>query len=145
LRDNVRLLGFRDDVPDLLNMADIFALSSLWEGMGRAMTEAMLLGRPVVVPRINGIPEIVRDGETGLLYEAGRVDQLAAALSRLLRDPDEGNRLGANARRLTRQLFDLHHMVAQIEAIYEQILPARELRVSHQHPPIQIEPICEKT
>ncbi|OLE65795.1 MAG: hypothetical protein AUI36_07965 [Cyanobacteria bacterium 13_1_40CM_2_61_4] len=121
LNGNVRLLGFREDVPELLKMADIFALSSLWEGMGRAMTEAMLLGKPVVVPRVNGIPEIVRDGETGLLYEPGRTDQLAACLLRLLEHPQQGEHLGANARRLTRRHFDLNHMVREIEAIYDQL------------------------
>jgi glycosyltransferase involved in cell wall biosynthesis len=124
LQGKVRLLGFRDDVPDLLKMADIFALSSLWEGMGRAMTEAMLLGKPVVVPRVNGIPEIVHHGQTGLLYEVGRVDQLATSLCQLLDHPEERERLGANARRLTRQLFDVNHMVGQIEGIYESLLRA---------------------
>ena len=103
-------------------MADVFALSSLWEGMGRAMTEAMLLGKPVVVPRINGIPEIVRDGETGLLYEAGDPEALTLSLRYLLENPDEGQRLGRNAQQLTRKLFDVNEMVAQIEKIYEQLL-----------------------
>jgi glycosyltransferase involved in cell wall biosynthesis len=122
LNDNVRLLGFRNDVADIIKMADIFALSSLWEGLGRAMTEAMLLGKPVVVPRINGIPEIVQDGQTGLLYEPGNVAQLAAQMSRLLDCPEEGARLGENARQLTRKLFDVNLMVEQIEGIYDELV-----------------------
>src|SRR5206468_4687967 len=122
LNGQVRLLGFRNDVADILNMGDIFALSSLWEGLGRAMTEAMLLGKPVVVPRINGIPEIVHHGETGLLYDPGNVKQLSSRLCWLLEHPAEGLRLGRNARELTRNLFDANHMVARIEAIYEQLL-----------------------
>ena len=122
LEDRVRLLGFRDDIPDLLRMADIFAFSSLWEAMGRAMVDAMLLGKPVVAPAIYGIPEIVHHQETGLLYEVGNVDQLAAHLIHLLQHPEEGKRLGENARQLTRKLFDVNLMVAQIEEIYTELL-----------------------
>src|SRR5262249_30506908 len=86
LQERVRLLGCRDDIPDLLRAADVFAFSSLWEAMGRAMVEAMLLGRAVVAPAIYGIPEIVHHEQTGLLYEVGRVDQLAAGIRRLLLD-----------------------------------------------------------
>jgi len=123
LQEHVRLLGVRDDVPDLLRLADVFAFSSLWEAMGRALVEAMLLGRAVVAPSIYGIPEIVHHEETGLLYEVGKVDQLAAGISRLLKHPEERDRIGANARRLTRQRFDLNQMVWQIENIYERLVP----------------------
>lgn len=122
LEAHVRLLGFRDDVPDLLRAADVFAFSSLWEALGRALTEAMLLGKAVVAPDLNGIPEIVRHAETGLLYEVGRVDQLASHLTFLLGHPEENIRLGENARRLTRTLFDVRKMVASIEAIYGRLL-----------------------
>ena len=73
ITNKVRFLGSREDVPEILKIADIFALSSLWEGLGRAMTEAMLVGKPVVVPAIYGIPEIVHHHETGLLFEAKKV------------------------------------------------------------------------
>lgn len=68
IEKNVKFLGSREDVPDILKAADIFALSSLWEGLSRAMTEAMLLGLPVVVPNIYGMPEVVKHEETGLLF-----------------------------------------------------------------------------
>jgi len=131
LQNHVRLLGFRKDIPDLLNVADAFALSSLWEGMGRAMTEAMLLGKPVVVPRVNGIPEIVHDGRSGLLYEPGDVGQLSSHLCYLLAHPKEGRRLGESAREVTRKSFDLNHMVTQIEQIYEDLLEQKPVRAAH--------------
>ncbi len=118
LEKNVRILGFRDDIPDLLRAADIFAFSSLWEAMGRSMIEAMLVGRAVVVPAIYGIPEVVQHGETGWLYEVGKTDQLAAGISHLLAHPDERGKLGQNAQELTRRLFDLRNMVMQIEDVY---------------------------
>jgi glycosyltransferase involved in cell wall biosynthesis len=120
LGENVRILGFRKDIPDLLEAADIFAFSSLWEAMGRAMVEAMLVGRAVVVPAIYGIPEIVRHRKTGWLYEVGNVTKLAQGISHLLAHPDERAKLGCEARRLTRSLFDLERMVTKIEATYVQ-------------------------
>jgi glycosyltransferase involved in cell wall biosynthesis len=118
----VRFLGSREDVPEILKVADIFALSSLWEGLGRAMTEAMLLGKPVVVPNIYGIPETVHQNQTGLLFPAGDVEQLADHLIYLLQYPLERDRLGQNAQALTRKLFDADLMVRNIEQIYENIL-----------------------
>jgi glycosyltransferase involved in cell wall biosynthesis len=126
LANQVRFLGSREDVPEILKVADIFALSSLWEGLGRAMTEAMLLGKPVVVPSIYGIPEIVHHHETGMLFPSGDVDQLAAHLSYLLQHPEERQRIGHNAKQLTRRLFDANQMVPQIEQIYEQLLTEKK-------------------
>jgi len=122
LTNKVRFLGSREDVPEILKIADIFALSSLWEGLGRAMTEAMLIGKPVVVPEIYGIPEIVHHRETGLLFEAKNVSQLAEHLVFLLQNPQERERLGENAKNLTRRLFDGDIMVSQIETVYEKLL-----------------------
>ncbi|HXG48457.1 MAG TPA: glycosyltransferase family 4 protein, partial [Methylomirabilota bacterium] len=107
---------------------DVFALSSRWEGLGRAMTEAMLVGKPVVVPAINGIPEIVHHRDTGLLYGVGRVDELAARLNDLLDAPGERTRLGRNARELTRRLFAVETMVTQIEGIFDRFLASSSQR-----------------
>lgn len=125
MNQKVRFLGSREDVPAILSISSIFVLSSLWEGLGRAMTEAMLIGKPVVVPNIYGIPEIVHHNETGLLFEAQNVGQLANHLIFLLQNPQEGDRLGQNAKELTRRLFDGEQMVRQIEAVYEKVLSDR--------------------
>ena len=93
------------------------------------MTEAMLLGKPVVVPAINGIPEIVHHSQTGFLYEVGDVEQLAAQLCLALASPSERARIGTNARSLTRRLFDVNHMVEQIERAYERALLKRNPRL----------------
>jgi len=122
LAAHVRFLGTRADVPALLRLADVFALSSLWEGIGRAMTEAMLLGVPVVAPRIYGIPEVVHDGETGLLYPRGDTAALAAHILALLADPSLARRLGDSGRRLTRARFDADAMVRGLEALYDRLL-----------------------
>lgn len=122
IADKVRFLGVREDVPDIIKIADIFALSSLWEGLGRAMTEAMLLGKPVVVPNIYGIPEIVKHQDTGLLFAAGNTEELAQHLLYLLENQEECQRLGDNAKKLTRKLFDANNMVWEIDQLYEDLL-----------------------
>ncbi len=122
ISQNVKFLGSREDVPEILKIADIFALSSLWEGLGRAMTEAMLVGKPVIVPNIYGIPEIVHHNETGLLFDVGDIEKLALHLVYLLQNPQERERLGKKAQQLTRKLFDADLMVTQIEEIYEGLL-----------------------
>lgn len=134
LHDHVRMLGFRRDVPDLLRAADVFAFSSLSEAMGRAMVEAMLLGRTVVVPAIHGIPEIVRHGHTGLLYQVGSAEQLAGRLCHALANPSERARIGVNAHSLTRRLFGVNHMVDQIEQTYERALLLKKPVAISVHP-----------
>jgi len=125
----VKFLGVREDVPAIINIADIFALSSLWEGLGRAMTEAMLLGKPVVVPNIYGIPEIVHHQETGLLFSAGNTQELSQQLLYLLENPPECQRLGNKGQQLTRNLFDANNMVREIDHIYEDLLTKTALSI----------------
>ncbi len=87
LRDRVRLLGHRSDVPDLLRAADIFTLPSHREGMPRSIIEAMMTGLPVVATDIRGSREEVVEGKTGLLVPVNDAPALAAALNTLVRDP----------------------------------------------------------
>ena len=127
IADRVRFLGTRSDIPDLLIAADIFSFSSLREAMGRAMLEAMLLGRPVVVPRTSGIPEAVIEGETGLLFPVGDSDRLAEQLQYLLDRPDERARLGAAGQAHVRSLFGADTMVRSIEEVYDALLHENNL------------------
>jgi glycosyltransferase involved in cell wall biosynthesis len=84
--DRVRLLGHRDDVPDLLAAADVFAFPSLYEGLGGAVLEAMALGTPIVASDLPAVREITADGDVALLVPPGDAAQLAAALRRVLDD-----------------------------------------------------------
>ena len=74
------------------------------------------------MPAVNGIPEVVRHEETGLLFDAGNAAQLAGGLIDLLERPDKRQRLGENARQLTRQLFAVTTMVEGIEDVYARLL-----------------------
>jgi glycosyltransferase involved in cell wall biosynthesis len=98
-RAPVELLGDRSDVGELLADADVFVLSSRSEGMPLSILEAMAAGLPVVASSVGGIPELVRDGETGRLVPPGNEGSLATALEETLDDPELRARLGAAGRR----------------------------------------------
>jgi glycosyltransferase involved in cell wall biosynthesis len=103
---NVRSLGHRKDVPDLLRAADIFVLPSHREGMPRSIIEAMMTGLPVVATDIRGAREEVVEGETGLLVPVGDPAALRAALAALIADPVRRARLGAAGRARALELYD---------------------------------------
>ncbi|HYY82371.1 MAG TPA: glycosyltransferase [Actinomycetes bacterium] len=118
----IHLLGFRDDVPDLLAATDVVAFSSLWEGLGRALTEAVLAAKPVVATAVNGVPDLVVDGTSGYLVPPGRPDLLAERTLAVLGLPDRGASLGAAGAARIRGRFDVTEMVAGIDALYREAL-----------------------
>jgi glycosyltransferase involved in cell wall biosynthesis len=87
-----------DEVVAALDAATLLVLPSRSEGMGRVVVEALLRGRPVVASRVGGIPDLVPDGQNGLLVEPEDTEALAGALVRLLSDRGEAERLAARAR-----------------------------------------------
>ena len=118
LAAKVRLLGYRQDVPDLMRAADIFVLPSHREGMPRSIIEAMLSGLPVVATDIRGSREEVVDGETGLLVPVADPAALAAALGRLAADPALRQRMGEAGLVRARDLYDEAKVVARQRALY---------------------------
>jgi glycosyltransferase involved in cell wall biosynthesis len=118
LSDHVRFLGIRDDVADLLAACDVFALPSLYEGLGLVYLEAMAAGRPVLATRSTAIPEVVEHGVTGELIEIGDDGALAAAWGRLAGDPARGRAMGEAGRRRVAQLFTLPRMIDEILTVY---------------------------
>lgn len=122
LETRVRFLGLRGDVPALLALGDVFVQPSLSEGLSIAILEAMAAGRPVVTTRVGGNPELVLDGETGLLVEPADPPALAAAVTRLLTDTREARRLGASGLERARRCFSTAAMVRDYEAIYDEAL-----------------------
>jgi glycosyltransferase involved in cell wall biosynthesis len=117
----VRFLGLRHDIPTLLELGDVFVQPSLSEGLSIAILEAMAAARPVVTTRVGGNPELVVDGETGLLVEPADAAGLASAVARVLADPAEGRRLGANGLARVRSRFSTETMVGQYELIYKAV------------------------
>jgi colanic acid/amylovoran biosynthesis glycosyltransferase len=130
----VRFLGAvgQDGIRELYERADVFCLPSFAEGIPVVVMEAMALELPVVTTRIMGIPELVEDGEEGILVPPGRVDPLADALERLVRSPAERRRLGEAARRKIARDYDVAASARRMRALLEgevglPTAPARRL------------------
>jgi glycosyltransferase involved in cell wall biosynthesis len=127
LDGDVRLLGERSDVAELLAGADAFVLSSVSEGMPISVLEAMAAGLPVVATQVGGVPELVADGETGFLVPPGEPQALADALRRLLADQDLRQRLGDAGLERVRRSFDLGEFRRAHVALYSRELAKRTL------------------
>ena len=117
--------GFRADVPDLLRLCDLFVLPSLNEPFGRAIVEAMAAGRPVVATRSGGVPEIVVDGETGLLVPPEDSPALAQAMAMLLGDPIRAREMGARGLERARTRFSADRVAVEVQDVYQQLLARR--------------------
>jgi glycosyltransferase involved in cell wall biosynthesis len=122
LTAHVKILGHREDVPDLLAATDVFVMPSLWEGLPLALLEAMLAGKPVIASRTSGIPEAVDDGVDGVLTTPGDVGELAAALRAVLSDPTRRATLGAAARARATASFTLDAMADGYETVFREVL-----------------------
>jgi glycosyltransferase involved in cell wall biosynthesis len=120
--DRVKFLGLRTDVPNVLSGADIFVLSSDYEGNPLALMEAMAAGLPVVSTAVGGVPELIEEGKEGLLVKAGDVEALADRLARLLADDSERLRMGKAASSRAEREFDIGIMAAKYSALYDQLL-----------------------
>jgi len=121
IEDKVQFLGRRNDVPKILSQADIYVLTSFWEGFPRSILEAMRASLPVVATRVAGVPEAVIEGETGYLVETGNQDQLAKKLGILLEEPALRKKLGENARSLYEKEFTFERMASKTLKVYEDL------------------------
>jgi glycosyltransferase involved in cell wall biosynthesis len=120
--DRVRFLGWRADVSTLLAGVDAFALATLGEGFGLAILEAMAQRLPVVATRVVAVPEIVQDGETGLLVPPRDPAALADALLALEREPELRRRFAAAGHRRALDHFSVARMVRDTERVYADVL-----------------------
>ncbi len=118
----VHFAGWRDDVADVLALADVFVLPSESEGFGRVLVEAMAMGRAVVATAVGGVPDIVVAGETGLLVEPSDPGALAGAVMALLDDPARAARLGTAGRARAESTFSLGAHVDAVARLYEEVL-----------------------
>jgi glycosyltransferase involved in cell wall biosynthesis len=121
----IHLLGYREDVPDLLAAMDVVAFSSLWEGLGRALTEAVLAAKPVVATSVNGVPGLVVEGVTGHLVPPARPDLLAARILQLLARLDRGAALGVAGAERVAGRFDVSEMLTGLDAVYQEVAGKR--------------------
>lgn len=124
LRGIVHVTGYRSDADQLLAAADVVTLSSQEEGLGTVLLDALSLGKPVVATRAGGIPEVVIDGECGLLVPPRDGHRLGAAISRLLTDRALATRFGEAGRARARE-FSVERTADRTAAVYERVLARR--------------------
>jgi glycosyltransferase involved in cell wall biosynthesis len=123
LADRVHFLGWRDDLEVLMTSWQIYAQPSLAEGLGISALEAMASGLPVVAGNHGGLPEVVSDGESGLLVDPRDSHALAAAIRRLVSDPEVSLRMGAAARERVARDFSAERELTALEAVYARLAP----------------------
>jgi len=121
LEKHVMLAGFRPDVLSLHKAFDIFVMSSITEGLGTSLLDAMASGKPVVATTTGGIPEVVVDGVTGSLVPPRDHEAMAAALVKLLKDPALRERLGKAGLARARQKFSADRMLHQTLRVYQRV------------------------
>ncbi len=120
LADRVNVVINRNDISDLLALADVFVMPSLWEGLPMAILEAMVASKAIVASATAGIPEAIVDGRDGLLVPPGDSSRLADALRLLLVDPVRRSVLGAAGAERARREFTVHVMADRYEALYSR-------------------------
>jgi len=125
--DRVRLLGLRSDIPELMNAADAYVMSSQWEGLPMVLLEAAATGLPIVSTRVGGTGEVVLDGKTGVLVDPQDSGALAAGMEYLM-DIDGGQSLEMRqaAREHILENYSLDAIVTLWESIYRNLLAVKE-------------------
>ena len=121
LEKHVLLAGFRPDVLSLHKAFDVFVMSSVSEGLGTSILDAMASGRPVVATTAGGIPEVVQDGKTGILVPPRDHEAMADAIVRLLRDPPLRKRMGDAGLSLANARFSAERMIQETMGVYERV------------------------
>ncbi|MCC6457175.1 MAG: glycosyltransferase family 4 protein [Caldilineaceae bacterium] len=119
--DQVRFLGHRDDIPELLAAADLFVFPSLYEGLGTALIEAMALGLPIVASKIPAIAEVVEEGKNALLVQPASPVELANAIDTLLTDSNRAARFSQQSRDIFENRFTLERSASRMVELYHRI------------------------
>jgi len=121
LEDKVLFLGSRNDVQELMNMFDLFVLSSIREGTSLTLLEAMAAGLPIVATKVGGNADVVIDKKTGLLVPPKEPDKLAEAVINLLKDNGLRKKMGKEGRKMVEEKFCLDRMAKEYEKIYRDL------------------------
>jgi glycosyltransferase involved in cell wall biosynthesis len=121
--DKVLFLGWRNDIPEIMQLFDIFVLPSLNEGMGRVIVEAMAAGKPVVASNVGGIPDLVEHAKNGFLFEPGNSKQMSQEIKRLLGNQTLQNEMGLIGKKRSIN-FNVEKMIEKINNTYLTFLRA---------------------
>lgn len=134
LNDQVKFLGHRPDIPDIMRQLHLVVVTSQYESFGRVLIEAMACGRPVISTRTGGIPEVVRAGETGFLLDVGDHKGMAKAARNLLSDRPKWERMSLSAQHDARTRFSLDQHARNIIDAYSVILCGNGARITRPTP-----------
>ena len=119
LNGRVHLTGNKNDPWKIYHSLDLFIMSSIYEGLGRSITEALSCGVPVVCTSVEGVPEIVRDNETGILVPPKDPSALATGIIKSLNDMDNARKMAEEGRKFVNENFDVNKMVDDIDTLYD--------------------------
>lgn len=125
VRNSVIFLEPEKDIRVLFQMSDVFIFTSMCEGFGIAQIEAMAMARPVVAFRIGPVPEVVKEGISGILVEPKNSKQLAEAVEMILDDTESAGNMGAEGRRIVEEKFNIHRNIKLLEDLYSGIFNAK--------------------
>ena len=126
IADRVHIVGFQDPVQPFLAALDLYVHPALMEGFGIAVVEAMAMGKAVVATTTGGLPEVVAQGETGLLVPPGEVESLAATVVSLLEDRTRREQMGLYGKARAQERFSLDASVRHMEQLYGEVLGAQK-------------------
>ena len=115
----VRFLGFRPELPAVMDASDIIVMCSIFETFGLILIEGMALAKPVIGTAAGGVLEIIENGITGRTFPPGESERLAAVINDLLSNPKKAKKLGESARRSVEDKFNIDKTIEQIEGIYK--------------------------
>ena len=127
LNNYVRFLGVRTDIPEILAAVDVFVLSSRWEGNPLSVMEAMAAGKPVIATAVGGVPELVKDGISGILVPPQNPEALAKAMIQLAQNSSLRQKMGEAARQYAMEYFSVERMAKEYERLYTKLLESRNV------------------
>jgi glycosyltransferase involved in cell wall biosynthesis len=119
-RNSIHLVGFRDDIPNVMSTIDLLILPSVWEGFGIVLIEAMAAEKPCVTTNISSMPEIVINGKTGYVVPPENSGKLAEAIIELVQDPLKANGMGSEGKKVVQTKFTLKKMIDQYEHLFSE-------------------------
>jgi len=126
IEDKVVLTGFREDIPEILSILNLFVLPSHLEGLCTSLMDAMYMGIPIIATTAGGISEIVEDGKSGLLVPPKNPEFLAEAVIKLLEDKSRQEKFSKEGRKRVIQKFEILAVVEKIEQVYQQLMNSNQ-------------------
>ncbi len=121
MKEMIKLMGMRLDIPDLMAASDAFVLSSHWEGNPLVLLEAMAAGLPAVVTKVGMVPTMVVEGETAFMVDPKRPKALADSMARLMSLGEESRSMGMAGRTRLERYYDFRHMQREVERFYDDL------------------------